>query len=35
MGAVKHFSQLVVWQLADELRKAVFVLTSTAAFSRD
>lgn len=30
---VRHFSQLVCWQLARDLHREVFRLTSTAAFS--
>lgn len=35
MPAARHFSELTVWKLADELRRQTFTLTSRAAFERD
>jgi four helix bundle protein len=31
----RHFSELVIWQLADQVRVAVFKLTAKPDFSRD
>ncbi len=35
MAGAKHFSELIAWQLARQLRAAVYALTSRAAVSRD
>jgi four helix bundle protein len=34
-GAVRHFSDLVCWQLADELRVIVLTLTERGTFAND
>ena len=35
MPGARHFSELLIWKLADELRIEIFKLTSRAAFVRD
>ena len=35
VSGASHFKRLIVWQLADELRRAVFKLTARPAFRRD
>jgi four helix bundle protein len=35
VSGVRHFSELTVWKLADELRVKVLRLTDKAAFARD
>jgi len=35
MAGARHFSELIVWQLADQLRRATFPLTEREAFHRD
>lgn len=35
MPGARHFSELIVWQLADELRQVTLTLTGRPAFARD
>ena len=35
MAGARHFTELIVWQLADELRRATLALTDRPAFRRD
>jgi four helix bundle protein len=35
MAGARHYSELVAWQLADELRQLVFALTNRPGFARD
>jgi four helix bundle protein len=35
VAAAQHYSDLIVWKLADEIRVEVFKLTKRAPFSRD
>jgi|SRR5688572_10493677 len=35
MVGARHFKELIVWRLADELRRATFSLTDRPAFRRD
>lgn len=35
MAGARHYKELIVWQLADEMRVAVFALTRRAVFERD
>jgi four helix bundle protein len=35
MRGARHFEELIVWQLSDQLRAETFKLTSRPAFARD
>jgi four helix bundle protein len=35
VAGARHYTQLVCWQLADELRQAIFTLTRGHSFARD
>ena len=35
MAGARHFSELIIWQLADELRQHVFELTKRRPFATD
>ena len=35
MSGARHFKELIVWQLGDELRRTVFTLTAWPRFRRD
>jgi four helix bundle protein len=35
MPPARHYSELIVWQLADEIRREVFKLTKRPRFARD
>jgi four helix bundle protein len=35
MAGARHFSELICWQLADQIRIAIYPLTKRAAFVRD
>ena len=35
MAGARHFTELVIWQLADELRQQVFALTKERPFAAD
>ena len=35
MAGARHFTELIIWQLADELRRHVFALTKERPFAAD
>jgi four helix bundle protein len=35
MGAARHYSELIVWKLADEIRSRLYPLTARKAFAND